>query len=135
MEPYFDHEKLEVYKVARTFNREIRILLEKVPRGHANSTDNLRRAAMSITRNVAEGSGRWTLSDKVHFYHIARASATECAAALDELIDFDIVPPEDIRIAKQVLARLVALLIGLIRSLESRPGRDMSTPPRRKSAP
>lgn len=135
MEPYFDHEKLEVYRVARTFNREIKCLLEKLPRGHANSADNLRRAAMSITRNVAEGSGRWTISDKVHFYHIARASATECAASLDELIDFDVVPTEHIRIPKQVLARLVALLIGLIRSLESRPGRDKSVPPRRKLSP
>ena len=130
MEPYFDHEKLEVYRVARSFNREVRALLEQMPRGHADSTDNLRRAAMSITRNVAEGSGKWTIRDKVNFYHIARASATECAACLDELVDFELVPPELVRTPKQVLARLVALLIGMIRSLEARPGRDMGSPRR-----
>jgi four helix bundle protein len=134
MEPYFDHEKLEVYQVARSFNREIRSVLEKVPRGNAESIDNLRRAAKSITRNVAEGSGKWTIRDKVHYYHIARASATECASALDELVDYDLVAPEHINTSKQVLARVVALLIGIIRSLESRPGRDMSSPVGRKSA-
>ncbi|MGH7449116.1 MAG: four helix bundle protein [Longimicrobiales bacterium] len=130
MEPYFDHEKLEVYRIARCFSREIRSLLDKVPRGHSDSSDNLRRAAMSITRNIAEGSGRWKIRDKVHFYHIARASATESAASLDELIDFEVVPPEHIQVPKQVLARVVALLIGMIRSLEARPGPDMRSPRR-----
>jgi four helix bundle protein len=127
MDPYFDHEKLEVYRVGRNFNREIRSLLEKVPRGHADSSDNLRRAAMSITRNIAEGSGKWKIRDKVNFYHIARASATECAASLDELVDFELVSPEYIQVPKQVLARVVALLIGMIRSLEERPGPDMGS--------
>ena len=55
MDALFDHEKLEVYGVARLFNREIRDLLKNVPRGHAESRDNLKRGAMSITRNIAEG--------------------------------------------------------------------------------
>jgi four helix bundle protein len=125
MEPFFDHERLEVYRAARHFNREIRDLLNELPRGNAESRSNLRRAAMSITRNIAEGSGKWKLRDKINFYHIARASATECAASLDELVDFDVVPPERIRKPKQVLSRVVALLIGMILSLEARPGPDM----------
>lgn len=125
MEPFFDHERLEVYRAARHFNREIRDLLQVLPRGHAESRNNLRRAAMSITRNTAEGSGKWKLRDKINFHHIARASATECAASLDELADFDLVPLERVQPPKQVLARVVALLIGMIRSLESRPGPDM----------
>ena len=81
MSAVFNHEKLEVYGVARLFNREIRDLLEAVPRGHADSRDNLKRGAMSITRNIAEGSGKWAIKDKVNFYHIARGSATDAQHA------------------------------------------------------
>jgi four helix bundle protein len=123
MDPIFDHERLEVYQVARQFNRTVRELCEEVGRGHAESKDNLKRAAKSVTRNVAEGSGKWKVPDKVNFYHIARASATECAASLDELVDFAMLPEQRIIPAKEVLIRVVAMLVAMIRSLEARPKR------------
>lgn len=91
--PFFDHERLEVYRAARQFNREVHQLINQLPRGQSEPRDNLRRAAMSITRNIAEGSGKWKIRDKVNFYHIARGSATECAACLDELVDFQLIVP------------------------------------------
>jgi four helix bundle protein len=121
----FDHDRLEVYSVARQFNREVRELLTEVPRGQAESRDNLRRAAMSVTRNIAEGSGKWKIRDKVNFYHIARASATECASSLDELVDFELLPEERVRRPRQVLSRVVAMLTAMIRSVEGRAGSEM----------
>lgn len=126
LDPLFNHEKLEVYRTARLFNREIKELLESLPRGHADSRENLKRGAMSITRNIAEGSGKWTIRDKVNFYHIARGSATECAACLDELVDFGLVPDERILAPKHILLRVVAMLTAMIRSLEARGAADMS---------
>lgn len=125
MDAFFDHDRLHVYQAARQFNREIGRLLGELPRGNAESRSNLRRAAMSITRNIAEGSGKWKLPDKINFYHIARASATECAACLDELVDFGVLPTERVAGLKEVLARVVAMLIAMIRSLESREAPDM----------
>jgi four helix bundle protein len=122
MDAMFDHERLEAYQVARQFSREVRALCEEVPRGHAESKDNLKRAAKSVTRNVAEGSGKWQVPDKVHFYHIARASATECAASLDELVDFALIPEERILPGKRILVRVVSMLVAMIRSLETRDG-------------
>jgi four helix bundle protein len=127
MEPLFDHERLEVYQLAREFNRVLREVLEELPRGHAESRNNLQRGAKSVTRNLAEGSGKWKLPDKINFYHIARASATECAAGLDELVDFGLVREERVLPAKQILSRVVAMLIAMIRSLERRGGPDMGT--------
>jgi four helix bundle protein len=135
VDPLFDHERLEVYVVARQFNREVRDLLPDFPRGQAESRDNLRRAAMSVTRNIAEGSGRWKVRDKVHFYHIARASATECASSLDELVDFNLVPEPRVLRPKQVLVRVTAMLTAMIRSVESRAESDMSEPPRSSRKP
>ena len=120
MDPFFDHERLEVYRVAREFNRCLDALLRTLPRGHSDSRDNLKRAAKSITRNVAEGAVKWKIPDQVNFYHIARGSATECAASLDELVDFKLVHQEQIVELRQLLGRIVAMLISMIRSLEER---------------
>lgn len=125
MEPFFDHERLDVYQSAREFNREVKILVDRMARGHSDSKENLLRAAKSVTRNLAEGAGKWRIADKTNFYHIARASATECAASLDELVDFALVPADRITRPKQVLARVVAMLIAMIRSLDLRDGETM----------
>jgi four helix bundle protein len=121
----FDHERLDVYRAAREFNRALRVLLDELPRGHAESKDNLRRAGKSITRNIAEGSGKWKLADKIHYYHIARGSATECAASLDELVDLAGVDEVRVKAPRELLGRIVAMLIAMIRSLDARAGDDM----------
>lgn len=120
-----DHEGLEVYQLARQLNREVKKLVDPIPRGVSESLDTLLRAAKSIQRNIAEGAGKWSVRDKVKFYHIARASATECCASLDELVDWEIATVEAVRKAKQIAARIVIMLIAMIRSIEQR-GRDMS---------
>jgi len=58
MEHFFDHERLEVYQLAREFDRDVHKLLGEVSRCHAESKDNLTRAAKSITRNSAAGGAR-----------------------------------------------------------------------------
>ncbi len=40
-------------------------------------TNQLRRAAISVTSNIAEGFGRGTKNDKVHFYTMAKGSLFE----------------------------------------------------------
>jgi four helix bundle protein len=117
---YFDHEKLEVYQVARLLNREIARLLADSPRGMAESKENLSRAARSVSRNIAEGSGRWRPADRIRSYHIARGSVTECAACLDELVDLAGLSEARTQAARELAARIVAMLINMIRSLESR---------------
>ena len=77
-------------------------------------------------RNIAEGAGKWRIPDKVNFYHIARASATECAASLDELVVWARVPERRVSSLKEMAARLVAMLIAMIRSVEARDRPDMS---------
>jgi four helix bundle protein len=124
MEIVLDHERLEVYQLARQLNREVRQLVTPLPRGVSESIDNLVRAAKSVQRNIAEGAGKWRVADKIRFYHIARASATECCASLDELVDWEIAAEPLIARPKQTAARIVVMLIAMIRSTEAR-GRDM----------
>lgn len=58
---------LLVYKITRTYPREEQF-------GLVNQS---RRAAVSITSNIAEGFGRSTRKDKINFYMMARTSLAE----------------------------------------------------------
>lgn len=88
-----DHERLEVYQLGRELRRGLVALTAVVPRGNAEVLDQLNRAALSVKLNIAEGSGEFSPKEKVRFYRIARRSACECAALMDDLEDLALVEP------------------------------------------
>lgn len=124
--PSLDHERLEVYHVARALTRAIAAVMRKVPRGkgHADSLDDLRRAVKSVTHNISEASGEYAPLDKAKFCRYARRSAAECAGSLDHLVDFDLVADEETWEAKWLIHRCISMLVNLARSLEARARRS-----------
>ena len=80
----FCHEKLKVYQYSVQFLGAIVIVIRAIPAGNADVVSQLRRAAMSISLNIAEGAGKTGENDKRRFYSIARGSALECAAIILE---------------------------------------------------
>jgi four helix bundle protein len=81
--------RLEVWQEARVLYRMVSRLLRKFPREEAfGLTSQMRRAARSVSANVAEGSGRNSDPDFAQFVEIAYGSAMEVASdsflALDE---------------------------------------------------
>ena len=78
----FDHEKLDVYKVAIEFIAIADDVVEHLPRGRRYLADQLQRASLSVPLNIAEGAGEFSQKDKKRFYRMALRSATECAAIL-----------------------------------------------------
>jgi four helix bundle protein len=76
-----------VHRCTVTFLGVASTLAERVTRGHSALADQLRRAALSVPLNIAEGSGKGTMEDREarRFYAIARGSALECAAIVDAL--------------------------------------------------
>ena len=59
-----DFEKLEVYKKAKTCNAGIRVFLKEAILA-PSTNDQLSRASFSIVLNLAEGSGRFSIADKL----------------------------------------------------------------------
>jgi four helix bundle protein len=114
----FEHEKLQVYQLSRELHREICRLTKIAGRGHHDHIDQLVRSGSSISRNIAEGSGEWSTKEKAKFYRYAKRSATEGAAALDVLIDYEMLRDEDIIAAKELLARIIPMLVRLIQLFE-----------------
>ena len=73
--PRLDHENLDVYRCALEFLRLALRLLATLPRGESELRSQLRRAAMSIPLNIAEGAGKPTVADRSRYHGIARGSA------------------------------------------------------------
>ena len=104
-----DHERLDVYRTAIEFAGLAFRLIEQLPRGNAALTDELRRAAVSVPLNIAEGNGR-SGGEKAQYMRIARGSAMECGAILDILRLLKVAPIDEIEGGKALLVRVVSML-------------------------
>ena len=69
----FSHEKLEVYRMAVSFDAIVGKLLPR--RGSRALREQMERASSSVMACIAEGAGRWPPAEKRHVYGIARGSA------------------------------------------------------------
>ena len=110
--PLLDHERLDVYRVALEFVA----MVPALTRGARPSLrDQLERASSSVVLTLAEGCGRRTRRDRLHFFSMAQGSAMECAAAIDLLRVLGHVTLADATRAKQKVTRVVQMLVGLRR--------------------
>lgn len=77
----YSFEKLEVYQKARKFRQHIYLIIKQLPPEEKfNLTSQMRRAATSLTNNIAEGHGRFHFQENIQFLRQSRGS-------LEELID------------------------------------------------
>lgn len=78
MDNIFAFEQLDVYQVARRYGKNVYLLSEKFPQKEDFAlTSQIRKAAVSITSNVAEGTSCFSVKDKSHFIEIAYGSLME----------------------------------------------------------
>jgi four helix bundle protein len=115
----FDHDRLDVYRTAIEFVVIANEIAEQLPRGRGYLADQLQRAATSIPLNIGEGAGEYSSGDKARFYRMGRRSATECAAILDVCQRLKLVTDDTFRSARELLVRIVSMLVRMVRSLES----------------
>lgn len=107
---YFDHDKLDVYKVAIEFIALVDKVVEQLPRGRGYLVDQLQRAGSSVPLNIAEGAGEYSSNEKCRFYRIAKRSATECASIFDICRRLQIVEEVQYQEGRQLLLRIVSML-------------------------
>jgi four helix bundle protein len=111
----FGFERLDVYRTSVEFLALAWQLGEALPRGQSALGDQLRRAALSVPLNIAEGTGRVGDADVSRHRAIARGSAMECAAILDVLRVLSLAPPDLLIQGRALLLRIVSMLSKLCR--------------------
>ena len=79
----FRFKGLEIWRLGCDLVVQVRSLLRAFPAEERFAlTDQLRRSALSIPSNIAEGSSRRTAADFIHFLVIARGSLAEVETQL-----------------------------------------------------
>lgn len=74
----FGFENLTAWKKSRILVKEVYELIKFFPQSENFALSNqLRRSVISVASNLAEGKGRVTASDQIHFCHMAYGSLME----------------------------------------------------------
>ena len=115
----FDFERLTVYQKALEFVLVVFHVTRPLPREYQYSiADQLRRAALSILNNLAEGSGKVSKKEKGKFYRTALNSARECVPMLTVLMREQQLSADSYRALRQDIVHIANMLGRLIASLD-----------------
>lgn len=118
---YQTFEDLEVYQVAREFRKAIYRITRRLPEEEKFALANqIRRAAVSLTNNIAEGHGRFHFLEQIKFMLQARGSLEELLDDLNVCTDEKYLPAAEIEKLKPEGWRVHKLINGYIRFLRSR---------------
>ncbi len=111
-----DYRDLDVWQLSMTLCEKVYGLVRLFPPDERFALcDQLRRAAVSIPSNIAEGNGRDSRSEYSHFLSIARGSLFEVQTQLEiaERLNYIIVPDE----TKSLITRISKMLFSMARKL------------------
>jgi four helix bundle protein len=118
MKTRFRFEKLEVWQAARAANVMIYKLTSNFPKHEMFAmTSQIRRAAVSVSANIAEGSGRNSDKDFAHFLEQAYGSLMETAAIFYLALDVGYVADGELDLLFKELEVLAKRIAALNRSL------------------
>ncbi len=112
---------LETWKIAHQFVLEIYKITKKFPKDELYGlVVQMRRAAISITANIAEGFLRFHYKDKIRFYYQARASMAEAQNFLLLAKDLGYITLEECQRLGEMGNEVLRLINGLIRAIDKR---------------
>ena len=118
---YQTFEDSEVYQVAREFRKGMYPVAKRLPEEEKfGLASQIRRAAVSLTNNIAEGHGRFHFLEQIKFMLQARGSLEELLDDLNVCGDEEYLAIAEIERLKQEGWRVHKLINGYIRFLRSR---------------
>jgi len=113
-------EELIIWQEARKFANDIYKLTKKYPQEEMYGLiSQMRRSAVSIMSNIAEGFDRRTTREFISFLVIARASISEVQNNLYISLDLNYINNEDFKIYYDYARKIAKLINGLITYLKS----------------
>ena len=117
--PYtYSFEKLDVWQDSRILVRMVYLVTKNYPESQRHSLANqMQRAAVSVSSNIAEGASRSSSKEQIRFYEIAFGSITElyCQAILSN--DLGFTDEKNFIEIKEVIQRISNKLNSLCKSI------------------
>ncbi|HVA98898.1 MAG TPA: four helix bundle protein [Bacteroidia bacterium] len=114
------HKNLIVWQEAIGFVKHIYSLTSKFPEAEKfGLVSQLRRAAVSVPTNIAEGSARNTKKEFIQFLYIASGSLSEVDTLLTISTEINYISSKEYAIALEMQGKISALLNGLIKKLKN----------------
>lgn len=115
----FGYRKLVVYTKAKEIVKNVYRILRQCPKEEQYALcDQLRRSSVSITSNIAEGTSRYSVKDKVHFLEIAYGSLMEVMSQLEIANDLKYIDNEELKNIEVLVEEEARLISGLRRSYQ-----------------
>ena len=113
----FTYRKLLVYQRSKDFVKQVYCLIKLFPKEEQYALcDQLRRASISIASNIAEGMGRSSLREQVHFIEIAYGSLNEVMCQLELSEELGYITIKDLQNLEVQYEEIARMLSGLRKS-------------------
>ena len=110
----FGYRKLIAYQKAKEVVKHTYKLLKKFPAEERYAmSDQLRRASVSITSNIAEGINRYSVKDKSHFIEMSYGSLMEVSSQFEIAEELGYITAEERLSMDQLIEEVARLLSGL----------------------
>ena len=120
-EGLFGYRKLVVYQHSRRYVKTLYLLMKKFPSEEKYGLcDQIRRAAVSITSNIAEAMGRLSDKDKLHFIEFAFSSLYETMSQIEIALDLEYITTEEYNDVESQVTQIAKMLSGLRKTYLSR---------------
>ena len=110
-----DYTDLDVWKVSRELVKSVYQLTQKFPKEEIYGlTNQLRRCVVSVPSNIAEGVGRQSNKETIHFLYIAKGSLNEVETQLYLAFDLEFISKAELNLILEKLVSSKKLLNGFI---------------------
>jgi len=120
-EKFQTFEDLEVYKGAREFRKAMYAVTRRLPDFEKYELGSqVRRAAVSLTNNMAEGHGRFHYPDQIRFFLHSRGSLEELVDDLNTCLDENYLSSDQVAKLKEQARGVLILINGYLRYLRNR---------------
>jgi four helix bundle protein len=116
-----NYTELEVWKTSRELVKKVYVLSDLFPKDELYAlTNQIRRCSISIPSNIAEGLGRQSNKETIHFLYISRGSLFELETQLYLAFDLNYISKEQLEIILEQAASCKKLLNGFINYFKSK---------------
>lgn len=124
----FSFEKLTVYQESRKLALNIYQIIRELPYDEKFALGSqLRRSMISVTSNIAEGCGRMSYKEKIHFLEIAYGSLLEVYSQIQMCVDLNYTTNERFANIQPQFAQVARLINALRKSYIDKNNRQSSS--------